>query len=281
MKGKVCFSFDVEEWFMVEKLRSVFPTETWNHQKSRVVESTERILDLLEEKGIKATFFMLGCVAKESSDLVREISNRGHEVASHGYSHQMTNGLSKEEIRRNIVRSKNFLEAITGTQVLGYRAPSFSINEDLLDVLKEAGFLYDSSLHDFKTHDRYGSIKSDGNGRPFRHVSGIIEIPVSVCKFGRFKVPIGGGGYFRLMPGQFYRRLVEKQMRDTNIFAFYLHPWEIDEGQPRVKIQPKIYEFRHYVNIRKTFEKLENLIKFLRKSVFEFCTYRQIAENIG
>ncbi len=281
MKGKVCFSFDVEEWFMVENLRSVFPTETWNHQKSRVGESTERILDLLEEKGIKATFFMLGCVAKESPDLVRKISNRGHEVASHGYSHQMTNGLSKEEIRRDIVRSKNLLEAITGTQVLGYRAPSFSINEDLLDVLKEAGFLYDSSLHDFKTHDRYGSIKSDGNGRPFRHVSGIIEIPVSVCKFGRFKVPIGGGGYFRLMPGQFYRRLVEKQIRDTNIFAFYLHPWEIDDGQPKVRIRPRSYQFRHYVNIHKTLGKLESLVTFLKNIDVDFCTYRQIAENIG
>jgi len=224
---------------------------------------------------------MLGCVAKESPDLVRKISNRGHEVASHGYSHQMTNGLSKEEIRRDIVRSKNLLEAITGTQVLGYRAPSFSINEDLLDVLKEAGFLYDSSLHDFKTHDRYGSIKSDGNGRPFRHVSGIIEIPVSVCKFGRFKVPIGGGGYFRLMPGQFYRRLVEKQIRDTNIFAFYLHPWEIDDGQPKVRIRPRSYQFRHYVNIHKTLGKLESLVTFLKNIDVDFCTYRQIAENIG
>lgn len=279
MNGRVCLSFDVEEWFQVENLRSVFPRESWNSQQSRVCESTKRILDLLSENGISATFFILGCIAEKFPDLVKDISSQGHEVASHGYSHAMNDGLSRECIFQDISRSKKLLEDISGKEVVGYRAPSFSINEDLLEVLADLGFVYDSSFHDFGSHDRYGHLGSCHTQEPFIHPTGIIEIPISICRFLGMKVPIGGGGYFRLLPFSIYSVLVRKQIGRTGLLAFYLHPWEIDDGQPRVRIRPRSYEFRHYVNIENTYEKLQKLIGFFIEGDIELIPYHQITEK--
>lgn len=253
-------SFDVEDWFQVENLRSAIAREQWESLPLRVETNTRRILSLLRSSGTKATFFFLGWVAERCPELVKDVDREGHEVASHGYGHELVYRMTAETFRADIRRSKRMLEDLVGKPVLGYRAPSFSIVEDsmwAIDVLKDEGFVYDSSVFPVSLHDRYGF--SDRGVLPFRWPNGLLEIPLAVYKLRNFGLPVAGGGYFRLFPYSYFKFFLQRMNAKQQQFTFYLHPWELDPGQPRVAV-PMFFRFRHYVNLHRTEGGLSRLL---------------------
>lgn len=254
-------SFDVEDWFNVENLREACPAGSWDSFELRVEANTDRILGLLAKHGAKATFFVLGWIAEKRPGLVKSIADAGHEVASHGYSHQLITRMTKESFRDDVERSKRLLEDITGLKVAGYRAPNFSITDSTawaLDILRGAGFEYDSSIFPTSFHDRYGFKNIDGCGI-FKFENGLAEIPLSVYRIAGFNFPVAGGAYFRLLPYAALRAAYRGMNRGGKPFVFYLHPWEMDEGQPRVDVKAS-YRLRHYGNIARTAHKMERLL---------------------
>jgi len=257
-------SFDVEDWFQVENLRGAIKREDWDRMPLRVADSTRSITAALARTDTKATFFFLGWVAERLPDLVREISDAGHEIAAHGYGHELVYRMTPEEFRQDIRRTKRLLEDLTGKPVLGYRAPSFSITADSLwavDVLFDEGFQYDSSVFPIGFHDRYG-LQQFGE-RPFVWPCGLKEIPLAVAKVAGRNFPAAGGGYFRLLPYALTRALLRTINSHGNAFAFYMHPWEFDPGQPRVALKAS-YRFRHYTNLSSAMSKLQRLLNDFR-----------------
>ena len=274
------FTIDVEDYYHVSALASAIPRDTWSARESRVAASTDRLLAMLDEKRIKGTFFVLGWVADKVPQLVKRIAALGHEVACHGYSHELiyrqTPGVFAEETRR----SKTLLEDLTGMPVIGYRAASFSITPRsrwALDTLIEQGFLYDSSIFPVR-HDRYGMPGADRAPGYVHAPSGgrIAEFPMSTAAFGPVRVPVSGGGYFRLLPYWFTRSgLRSINERDGMPFTFYLHPWEIDVDQPRVDVG-FVSRFRHYTNLSKCESRLRRLL-----ADFNFTTMRNVLRTRG
>ncbi|MGV8104209.1 MAG: XrtA system polysaccharide deacetylase [Mesotoga sp.] len=262
---QVCLSFDIEDWFQVENLREVFPPETWDKAELRVERNTRQILDILDEKNIKATFFVLGWIAERVPGLVKEIVSRGHEVASHGYNHQLNYNLDSDALRKDLENSKKLLEDITGIEVMGYRAPTFSISDEVMTMLKELGYKYDSSLNDFPLHDRYGKLSGEKSVGPFLHSSGIVEIPMPLVSIFNKRIPISGGGYFRLLPFGVFRNLVIRFLKENNLYVFYMHPWEIDDEQPRVKDIKLTNTVRQYTALAKTERRLRTLVDEIKK----------------
>lgn len=261
-------TIDVEDYFMVSAFADVVRFEDWHKYESRVERNTHRILDLLDENGVKATFFVLGWVAEHYPKLVREISSRGHEVACHGYNHRLAYDLTLQEFRGDTLKSKKLIEDTIGMSVNGYRATSYSIMEHTLwalDVLIEEGFIYDSSIFPIY-HDRYGYPEFS---RFFTRVSrqglgDIFEIPLSTIRlFGR-NIPVAGGGYLRLFPLRFIdwglRRLNEKENQPAIV---YIHPWELDTEQPKLNGR-RLSVLRHYINMETTVTKLSRLLKVFR-----------------
>ena len=241
--------------------------------ESRIERNCENILSILDEFKVKATFFVLGWIAERHPILIRTIYNEGHEISSHGFHHQMIHRTNpKDSFKNDIMRTKIILEDITGKKVKGYRAPTFSINNTslwALDIIHEQGHLYDSSIFPIK-HDRYGI--PDANRFP--HIinlngSGTIkEFPPSTLRILGFNIPIGGGGYLRLLPVQF----LTWGIRRINVFEkqpaiIYLHPWEFDPEQPKIpaKLSSRL---RHYINLDTTEKKLRHLMHN-----FSFTTY--------
>lgn len=263
-------SIDVEDWFQVENLKAAIPRSSWDDRPLRVAANTRRILDVFARTGTRATFFCLGWVAEREPALVREIVAAGHEVASHGYGHHLIYDISREEFREDVTRAKAILEDIGGTAVIGYRAPSFSITGDAIGILAETGHRYDSSYFAFGGHDRYGSLDLAGaterrGSAPaaVRLENGLWELPISVLTVGGTVLPWGGGGYFRLYPPRLFRAGFRRAMKQGRGGTFYLHPWEVDPGQPRVPGIKASYRLRHYVNLKKTERRLEALCRAL------------------
>ena len=222
---------------------------------------------------LKATFFVLGWVAERLPGLVRQIQARGHEVASHGYNHNLCNRCSVEELRKDLRQSKKILEDILGTAVPGYRAPSFSINEQTLAILEEWGYLYDSSFNSFSGNGRHGKIRicSDGESIVGRTLHQVYELPISNFEVGGCTVPSGGGTYFRLMPVRVFEKIVQAVLKRRNAYLFYVHPWEADPGRPKVKGVPGFLRFRHYTNLAGTLPRLRFLVSRLRDFSFVSC----------
>jgi polysaccharide deacetylase family protein (PEP-CTERM system associated) len=274
------FTIDVEDYYHVSALASAIPREQWSQRESRVAASTDRLLAMLDERRIKGTFFVLGWVADKVPELVKRIASQGHEVACHGYSHELiyrqTPGVFADETHR----SKTLLEDLTGMPVIGYRAASFSITPRsrwALDTLIEQGFLYDSSIFPVR-HDRYGMPGADRAPGYVHAPSGgrIAEFPMSTAAFGPVRVPVSGGGYFRLLPYWFTRNgLRSINERDGMPFTFYLHPWEIDVDQPRVEVG-FVSRFRHYTNLSKCESRLRRLL-----TDFNFTTMRNVLRGRG
>jgi polysaccharide deacetylase family protein (PEP-CTERM system associated) len=263
-------TIDVEDYFQVSALAKSISRDDWNSISPRVVDNTKRLLDMFDQHDVKATHFVLGWVAERFPDLIREIHSRGHEVASHGYSHQLIYNQSPEVFQSESRDSKKLIEDIIGTPVFGYRAASYSITRKslwALDILAELGFTYDSSIFPV-VHDRYG-IK----GSPeMPHVLStpkkqrLVEYPLSTYRFLNQTIPVAGGGYFRLYPYALSRYFYRNINRSSDPFVFYLHPWEIDPGQPRVNTS-LLSRFRHYNNLDKCQMRLSNLL-----SEFSFTT---------
>jgi len=274
----ICLTFDVEDYFQVENLRSIYPLDTWDRQIFRVERPTIQILDLLDQHHIKGTFFVLGWVAERLPYLVKEIHAQGHEIASHGYSHKLNTPefFSDSELSDDIKRSKDLLENIIGEKVLGYRAPSFSIHEKVLSILKDLDFHYDSSFNPISWNKRCGQINTNSNTNSFLHKTGVQEFSIpQQLLFGR-KIPLGGGGYFRLYPLTFFLKLVQKYLQDNDLMIFYLHPWELDSKQPRFWTELRIdHGFRHYYGLKSSASKLEKFIQWGKKKQVNFSRIDQ------
>jgi polysaccharide deacetylase family protein (PEP-CTERM system associated) len=261
-------SVDVEDWFHVENLRAAVPRETWGSLQLRVERNVDRMLELMHEAGdARATFFVLGWVAERCPGIVRRIAGAGHEVASHGYGHELLPALSPAALREDVERSKALLEELASAPVRGYRAPSFSITDWALPVLQEAGFLYDSSVFATVAHGRYGRVSGVGAHDPVVELStGFFEVGISCVTVGRLALPWGGGGYFRLLPYPVFRQGVAHIRRRRRPYVFYIHPWEIDPGQPHVNGIPLSYRFRHYVGLARCESRLKALLAEFRWS---------------
>lgn len=271
-------SIDVEDYFHVSAFERVSPPSSWTEFERRVDQSTDKILAILARFNVKATFFVLGWVAQFSPELVKKIALHGHEIASHGYGHQRVPTQSRREFREDIRQSKSMLEDLVGAQVKGYRAPSYSICLNSLwafDELVEAGYTYDSSVFPIQ-HDFYGI--PDWPRFPFplqRTESGdwvpgsdrslgceLVEVPISTLNKAGRNLPIAGGGYFRLYPYGL-TRMGLKQINDQEKrpFVFYIHPWEFDPEQPRMKNAGLKSRFRHYLNLKKTEGRFTRLVQ--------------------
>ncbi len=270
MSGICMLSFDVEDYFQVGNLRDVIGKSDWERITLRVADNTERILDILDKHETRATFFILGWVAERVPDLVSKIHEAGHEVASHGYGHDLVYKLNEDEFREDIRRSKRILGEITGEKALGYRAPDFSISEKALDILKDEGFLYDSSLFPSIMHDRYGKLDSFSldNGCGIGEArEGLYEVVIPTLGFLGKRLPWGGGAYFRMLPYRIYRAGLRRILRKQGSFVFYLHPWEIDPEQPRIEGMRLSSRVRHYTGQNHAERKLGSLVRD-----FEFTT---------
>jgi polysaccharide deacetylase family protein (PEP-CTERM system associated) len=238
---------------------------------------------------VRCTFFVLGWIAERLPHLVREIAARGHEVASHGSSHRMCNRLDDAELRDELGSSKRLLEDITGARVAGFRAPNFSVDDRVLALIRECGYEYDSSYNSFGMHGRYGRISLNGDrmGIAHRVADDFFELPVSNldledfigarCKAHgarqstRWALPWSGGAYFRLMPLGLFQRGVRSILNRDGVYLFYMHPWEIDPGQPRVRQASMSARFKHYTNLVKTEDKLRKMIEKFGDCCFTTC----------
>jgi polysaccharide deacetylase family protein (PEP-CTERM system associated) len=305
-------TIDLEDYYMVSAFESVVKREGWSHHESRIERNTHRVLDILSEAkirtpktenlnsgpgavnpepGVKVTFFCLGWIAERYPHLIQEIDRRGHEIACHGYDHQLVYKITPEQFREDVRISKKILEGITGKVVIGYRAPSYSITEKslwALRILAEEGYRYDSSIFPIH-HDRYGIptaprfpflVRLDGSldesaaeppdlsqmppwnpRQDAPHGKFMVEYPISTVKFMGFNAPISGGGYMRMLPYAVIKKgLSQINTAEKHPFVVYLHPWELDPDQPRFQHLSILSRFRHYINLDGTVDKLKRLL---------------------
>ena len=271
----ILITVDLEDWFQVENLRGHFPHSCWEACESRIHTSTRALLKLFDHHNIKCTFFVLGWLAERYPGLVQQVASHGHEIASHGYGHKLCTGLTKYELREDLQKSKGLLEEIIGQPVTGYRAPSFSVTSDLIDLLAETGHKYDSSYNSFSMNSRYGKLEgawSKTSNNLFQAPGGPYEIPVSNLEIAGKIFPWGGGGYFRLYPLWLFCRGVQKILKQQQYYLFYCHPWEFDPGQPRANGLRPDYRFRHYVGIEDNLEKLDTFLARFSDCTFTTCS---------
>ena len=254
-------SVDVEDYFQVSAFEGHIDRSQWDSLPHRVVQNTNRILDLFAKNNTRGTFFVLGWVAERYPELVRRIVAEGHELASHGYGHQRATQQSRLEFKDDIVKAKQILEDLGGVLVKGYRAPSYSINKKNLwvhDELLEAGYCYSSSVYPVK-HDLYGI--PDAPRFAYQCENGLLEIPITTSQVAGRNFPAGGGGFFRLYPYVLSRWNIQRvNRRDKQAAIFYFHPWEIDPEQPKQEGIGLKSRFRHYLNLHKTEKRLKRLL---------------------
>ncbi|GAC1338918.1 MAG: DUF3473 domain-containing protein [Acetobacteraceae bacterium] len=257
---------DVEDYFQVQAFAGCIDRSSWDAIPCRVEANMDQILEQFDRAGVHATFFTLGWIAERHPSVVQRIVAAGHELASHGYGHELVHTLTPEAFREDLLRARGALEDRGGVAVAGYRAPTFSIgprNPWAFDVLEATGHHYSSSIYPVK-HDLYGV--PDAPRFPYRPGPGrLLEIPMTTVKLGRRNMPIAGGGYFRLMPYALFRTALRRFNRQEGApGVFYFHPWEVDATQPRVRQASRMSRFRHYVNISRVPARLEQLLKDFR-----------------
>lgn len=271
---KNAISIDLEDWFCVHNLSDSIRREDWGGCELRVAGSTKRLLSLFERNQTRATFFVLGWIAERLPELVREIEDRGHEIAVHGYNHLLLTEISAAEFEEDLSKA---LEAIDNCGVkarpLGFRAPSFTLVESTkgwaLPILERMGFKYDSSVFPIGFHPDYGMLESPLV--PYKITDELYEFPMSCLEvFGR-RLPFGGGGYFRLFPYAYTKYCMRRVNAQGRPVVFYLHPWELDPDQPRVEKLSFSKKIRHYRNLDKTEQRFEKLL-----GDFEFTTIKEV-----
>lgn len=268
-------SIDVEDWFQVENLRSAISRDSWDERELRVERNTDRMLELMAERDVRATCFILGWVAERCPDLVRRIAAAGHEVATHGYGHELIYEIGPDAFRADVDRSIKLLEDLSGAEVRGYRAPSFSITDWAIPILREAGLRYDSSAFPTVAHDRYGRLSGMKPGQALVDLGdGFTEVCVSTLEIAGRGVPWAGGGYFRLIPYPVFRAGVRRILATGMPYVFYIHPWEIDPGQPRVSGLKRSHAFRHTVNLDRCEARFAALLRD-----FGWTTMRELLER--
>jgi len=259
-------TIDVEDYFQVAAFEKLIQPSTWESYPSRVVQNTTKILDIFDAYGVKGTFFVVGWTAERFPGLVQDIVERGHEIGCHSYQHQKIYNQTPEVFRQDTKRAKDILEQTSGRAIVGYRAPTYSITKKslwALDILEELGFKWDSSIFPI-VHDNYGI----PDAPRFAHklpIHNLIEYPISTALFFGRKIPVAGGGYFRIFPYWFSKLALAKiNKEEKQPFIFYLHPWEIDPDQPRIVSAGWKSRFRHYYNLNTTEIRLKNLLQDFR-----------------
>jgi polysaccharide deacetylase family protein (PEP-CTERM system associated) len=258
-------TIDVEDYFQVHAFETTISRSDWDRYSVRVIKNTQRVLNVLSDCNVKATFFFLGWIADAYPELVRSVADGGHEIATHGYWHELVYRQSPEEFEIDLKKSLDAIQRAVACTVLGYRAPAFSItNKSLwaLDILQRHGLRYDSSIFPLAAHDRYGI----PNAQRFAHRTdaGMWEFPISTIRLNRWNLPVAGGGYFRLYPTWLTRWAIRKINAEGQPAIIYLHPWEFDPEQPRIQNVSALSKFRHYVNLRQTEKRLRNLLQEFR-----------------
>lgn len=271
-EGIHALTIDLEDYYMVSAFESRVPKSEWDTRESRIVRNTDIVLSVLRDFNTKATFFTVGWVAERYPGLLRRVKAEGHEIACHGYHHRLIYEMTPDEFRQDLRRAKRALEAAIGEPVVGYRAPSFSVVSETLwalDILREEGFEYDSSILP-AAHARGGLI---GAKRHPHWLRGIMELPMSTLSVGGKHIPFSGGGYFRLFPYPLIRHGMRACERAGRPCVVYLHPWEFDPEQPRLSAA-RFDRFKHYVNLHKTEAKLRRLL-----TDFRFGTARAVLSS--
>ena len=257
------FTVDVEDYFHVSAFASRIQPDDWDQYECRVEQNTHRVLDVAARAGTTGTFFVLGWVAERYPGLIREIQTAGHEIGCHSMWHQLVYDLGPDRFRHDLIDARNVLEDVTGTPIVLYRSPSFSVtrrSQWALSILREEGFQTDSSIYPVR-HDRYGI-----PGAPLQphliHTSAgsVREFPGMVCEVAGMRIPVGGGGYLRLFPWTLTRNLLHRVRRQGRPLNVYIHPWELDPEQPRIAASLKS-RFRHYQNLNTTAGKTERLLR--------------------
>lgn len=268
-------TIDVEDYFHVEAFSSVIARSTWDQYVCRVDANTRRVLTVLRECSVKATFFVLGWVAERFPGLVAAIAAAGHEIATHGYGHQLVYRQTPEQFADDIQRSLAAIRAAAEVEVLGYRAPSFSITPQsqwALPTLVNAGLRYDSSIFPIAGHDLYGM--PNASRFASRVLPQLVEIPVSTVRVLGKNWPVAGGGYFRFLPLWLTFWAIRRIHREARPAVVYLHPWELDPDQPRMAGASRRSRFRHYLNLHRTEPRLRQLL-----SRFEFAPVREVFQT--
>lgn len=256
-------TIDVEDYFQVAAFEKIISPSKWQNYQSRVEQNTRRILDLFDIHGVKGTFFIVGWTAERFPGLVQDIVERGHEIGCHSYQHQKIYNQTPEEFRQDTKKAKDILEQVSGRAVVGYRAPTYSITKQslwALDILQELGFKWDSSIFPI-THDNYGIPDAPRFAYTLPEHD-MIEYPISTALYLGRRIPVAGGGYFRIFPYWLTKMALARINRvEQQPFIFYLHPWEIDPDQPEICNAGWKSRIRHYRNLEKTEERLNRLLK--------------------
>ena len=269
------FTVDVEEYFQVLALEPYISRSRWDAIPRRLDVGLRLLLELLSEHETRATFFVLGWIAERAPELVKEIAEAGHEVASHGSNHQRVTTLNRDEFRESVRSSKCALEDITGGAVVGYRAPNFSIvrgGEWALEILREEGYRYDSSLFPVRRNG-YGFVGGERDPHTLQLASGTLhEVPPATLKIGRAVLPAGGGAYLRHLPYWFVYSALRSAERRGVPGTFYIHPWELDPAQPRMRT-PFLTRVRHYGGLSRTAPRVKRLLSSFR--------FQPIAATLG
>jgi polysaccharide deacetylase family protein (PEP-CTERM system associated) len=243
------FTVDVEEWYQPAVIERYVPRNSWQSQPLRLNHNLSIITELLDEYNFKATFFTLSSLPKQHHALLRSLTDKGHEIASHGHSHRSFTTLSLKEIEEELVLSKKILEDITGKQVVGFRAPNFSITDDTVELLVQKGYQYDSSVFSVRFHPTYGKLKRFSiKNKPYLIHPNLMEYPLSVLSIGPLQIPWAGGAYFRHFPANLFISGV-KSLLQSGYYHFYIHPWEFDASHPVPAKMKPIDHLRHFRNI--------------------------------
>lgn len=267
---KNIFSVDLEDWFCSHNLTGTIAIEDWHIMESRVERNVFKLLEVLDKFNTRATFFVLGWIAERYPDLIEAVHRAGHEIASHGYAHQLVYTISSNQFKEDVNRSAQILSSITGSSVIGYRAPAFSVTSTtswVLTHLQEAGYVYDSSIYPVSYHPDYGMPGVPST--PFIHMNGLIEFPLNTASIGKLSIPCSGGAYLRFLPYGLFKNFVTQVERKHGFFIFYIHPWEIDSQMPKIKL-PFTKYLRHYTNLSTTYLKINRLLQD-----FEFFSMKE------
>ncbi|MFQ5492681.1 MAG: polysaccharide deacetylase family protein [Candidatus Dojkabacteria bacterium] len=284
MSKSIILTFDVEEWFHTTFMTKYIPVNLL--EESRVEHNISMPLELLAKYDIPATFFVLGELAQSKPKVIKKIvgSNAQHEIASHAYHHELIFEQSDALIEKNVVESKKCLEDLSGRKIKGFRAPYFSINDYAIEKLIEAGYEYDSSLHDFRLNPQYGhlTVGMEATSSPgIFHYNGIHEVTIPVKRYLKFlKFPFGGGGYFRLYPLTLQHYWIRSFLKSSDYFLMYMHPWEFDNEQPYIKQAPYVSRKRHYLGIKNHYNKTEKLITRLKDDGYNFVTMSEYLSTL-
>ncbi len=261
-------SVDLEDWFCAYNLRIAM--DDWDARELRVVDNTHRLLELLAKHRTHATFFVLGWIAERVPDLVREIDRCGHEIATHGYSHTLLTQMTPDAFEADLRRALAVTQPYTPSAIRGFRAPSFSVTARTLwayDILAKVGIAYDSSVFPIQYHPDYGIPDAP---LAIYQAGSVVEVPMSLARVLGRRIPCSGGGYFRVLPYAITKFLIGQCNREGRPVIFYIHPWEVDPGQPRVKMS-LAKSFRHYSNLDRTMGRLDRLL-----DDFKFIPIREV-----